>query len=107
MGVIKQVNIKNRTYYVYNDIVNLKTFGSKLLKIDKKSYKNIGVYNIGYITSKKIDDFENTCSENPLYLLINHASEYIKEENESKYLIFDSTDENEELIKTHKCLGLN
>ena len=53
MGVVKQINIKNRTYYFYNDIINLKNFESKLLKIDKKSYKNIGIYSIGYITVKK------------------------------------------------------
>ena len=79
MGEVKQINIKNRTYYFYNDIINLKNFESKLLKIDKKSYKNIGIYNIGYITIKKIDDCENIYSVNPLYLLVNHASGYIKE----------------------------
>ena len=58
MGEVKQINIKNRTYYFYNDI-NLKNFESKLLKIDKKWYKNIGIYNIGYMAIKKIDDCEN------------------------------------------------
>ena len=101
MGKIKQINIKNRTYYFYNDIINLKNFESKLLEIDKNSYKNIGIYNVGYITIKKIDDCENIYSVNPLYLLINHASGYIKEENENKYLIFDSTDENKELLKRY------
>ena len=59
MGVIKQINIKNRTYYFYNDIIDLKNFDARLLKIDKKSYKKIGIYNIGYITIKKIDDVFN------------------------------------------------
>ena len=44
MGVVKQINIKNRTYY-YNDIIDLKNFDARLLKIDKKSYKGIGSYN--------------------------------------------------------------
>ena len=92
MGVVKQINIKNRTYYFYNDITNLKHFESKLLKIDKKSHKNIGIYNIGYITIKKIDDCENINSVNTLYLCITHASGYIEEINGNKYLIFDSTD---------------
>ena len=48
----------------------LKTFDSNLLKIDKKSYKNIGIYNIGYITIKKLDDYENIYSVNPLYWLM-------------------------------------
>ena len=59
MGEVKQINIKNRTYYFYNDIIDLENFKSNLLKIDKKSYKDIGIYNIGYITIKKVDDYEN------------------------------------------------
>ena len=59
MGVVKQIDIKNRTYYFYNDIIDLKHFDSRLSKIDKKSYRNIGIYNIGYITIRKIDDCEN------------------------------------------------
>ena len=101
MGVVKQINIKNRTYYFYNDIINLENFKSNLLKIDKKSYKDIGIYNIGYITIKKIDDCENIYSVNPLYLFVNHASGYIEEKGVNKYLIFDSTDENKELLKKY------
>ena len=66
MGVIKQIDIKNRTYYFYNDIIDLKDFDARLLKIDKKSYKNIAICNIGYIKIKKIDDFESIYSVNPL-----------------------------------------
>ena len=58
MGEVKQINIKNRTYHFYNDIINLKTFEPKLLKIDKKHYKGINMYYIGYITIKKIDDYK-------------------------------------------------
>ena len=90
MGTIRQINIKNRNYYFYNIIINLKNFESKLLKIDKKSYKDIGISNIGYITIKKIDDCENIYSVNPLHLL-NHVSGYIEEKGVNKYLIFDST----------------
>ena len=79
MGEIKQINIKNRTYYFYNDIVDLKDFDTKLLKIEKKSYKNIDIYYIGYITIKKIDDYENIYSVNSLYLRIDHARGYIEE----------------------------
>ena len=56
MGAIKQIDIKNRTYYFYNDIIDLKNVKSNLLKIYKKSYKAIGIYNIGDITIKKIDN---------------------------------------------------
>ena len=47
MGEVKQIHIKNRTYYFYNDMINLKKFDARLLKIDKKSCKTIGIYNIG------------------------------------------------------------
>ena len=64
MGVAKESKIKNRTYYFYNDIINIKNFDARLLKTDK----DIGIYNIGYITKKKIDNCENIYSVNPLYL---------------------------------------
>ena len=101
MGKVKQINIKNRTYYFYNDIIDLKDFDAKLLKIDKKSYKNIDIYYIGYITIKKIDDYESIYRVNPLYLHINHASGYIEEKNGNKYLIFNSVDENKEVLKKY------
>ena len=81
MGEVRQINIKNRTYYYLNDIIGLKKFDARLLKIDKKSYKNIGIYNIGYITKKKIDDYENIYSVNPLYLSIDQASGSIINKN--------------------------
>ena len=67
MGTVKQIDIKNRTYYFYNDIIDLEYFKSNLLKTDEKSYKNINIYNIGYITIKKIDDCKNIYSVNPLF----------------------------------------
>ena len=87
MGVVKQIGIKNRTRYFYNDIIDLKSFDAGLLKIDKKSNKNIGFYNIGYVTIKKIHDCENIYSVNPLYLLIVHANGYIEEKGVNKYLV--------------------
>ena len=102
MGEVKQIEIKNRTYYFYNNITNLKNFESNLSKVDKKLYKNIDIYYIGYITIKKIDDCENIHSVNPLYLLVNHASGYIEEKNGNKYLIFDdSVNENKALLKKY------
>ena len=100
MGVVKQINIKNRTYYFYNDIIDLKKFDARWLKVDKKSYKNIDIYYIGYITIKKIDDCENIHSVNPLYLLVNRANGYIEDKNGNKFLLFDdSVNENKELLK--------
>ena len=54
MGVLKQIYIKNRAYHFYNGMINIKNFNPILLKIDRKSYKNIGIYSIGYITIKKL-----------------------------------------------------
>ena len=82
-------------------MISIKNFELNLLKIDRKSYNNIGIYNIGYVTIKKIDDCENVYSVNPLYLPINQASGYIEEKGVNKYLIFDSTDENKELLKKY------
>ena len=96
MGEVKQIEIENRTYYFYNDMINLDNFESSLLKIDKKHYKGIDIYYIGYITIEKIDDCESIYSVNPLYLFVNHASGYIKVKNGNKYSIFD---ENKELLK--------
>ena len=78
MGEVKQINIKNRTYHFYSDIIDIKNFDAWLLKIDKKSFKGIGIHNIEYITSKKIDDCKNIHSVNPLYLRIDLASGYIE-----------------------------
>ena len=102
MGGIKQINIKTRTYYFYNDMINFKNFESNLLKIDRKSYKNICIYNVGYVTIKKVDDCENIYSANPLHLHVNHANGYIEEKNGNKYLIFDdSVNENKGLLKKY------
>ena len=70
MEKVKQIEIKDRTYYFYNDIINLKNFKSNLLKIDKKHYKGIDIYYTGYITIKKIDDCENIYSVNSFTCLL-------------------------------------
>ena len=51
---VKSINIKNRTYYFFNDRINIEDFDSNLLKIDKTSHKNVDIYYIGYITIKKL-----------------------------------------------------
>ena len=83
MGKVKQINIKNRTYYFCNDQINLKDFDARLLKVDKKNYIEIfitslqevfitrGIYYISYVTVKKIANYNNISSVNPLYLMIN------------------------------------
>ena len=70
MGNIKQINKKNLTYYLFNDMVNIKTFDSDFLKIGKKSYKNIDIYHIEYINKKKDTDYVNIHSVNPLRFIV-------------------------------------
>ena len=101
MGSIKEINIKNQTYYFYNDIIDIKTFDSNNLKLDKKTYEDLDIYNIGYVAIKKIGDCYDVNSVNPLYLRIDNASGYIEEDWTHKYLIFDSTDGNKELLKRY------
>ena len=101
MESIKQINIKNRIYYFYNDVIDVEKFDSNMLKLDKKTYKNLDIYNIGYVTIKKIGYVYDINSVNPLYLTINNVNGYIEEKDSNKYLVFDSTDENKELLKKY------
>ena len=102
MGKVKQINIKNRTYYFYNDQINLKDFDARLLKVDKKDYKEIDIYYIGYVTVKKIANCNNINSVNPLYLTINEMIGHFEEKNENKYLVLDDEDENKEVSKKYE-----
>ena len=92
MGLVKEINIKNQTYYFFNDMINIKNFHSNLLKIDKKSYKDIDIYYIGYITIKKFGDCENIHSVNLLCLIIHSTTGYFNEKNDEKQLILYSTE---------------
>ena len=78
-------------------MVNIKNFHSNLLKIDKKSYKDVDIYYIGYITIKKFSDRENIHSVNPLYLIVHSATGHFKEKYGEKCLTLDSTDKYEEV----------
>ena len=104
MGNIKQIYIKNRTYYFLNDKISLKGFNLSLLKIDKKPYKNVGIYHIGYITIKKSSDYENINSVNPLYLIIGEVDGYIEKNNENEYLTFASTGKNKKALEKYTKL---
>ena len=98
MGNIKEINIKNRTYYFFDNIIGIKIFDPNLLKIDRKSYKNINIYYIGYATIKDSDSVK-IYSVNPLYLTIGKIDGLIEEKNGDKYLDFASnTDKNKEVL---------
>ena len=97
-----QTNSNQKLNLLFLQRHDLKNFESNLLKIDKKHYKGIDIYYIGYITIKKIGDCENIYSLKPFYLLINQASGYIEENQGNKYLIFDdSVNENKWLLEKY------
>ena len=102
MGKVKQIDIKNRTYYFYNDQVNLKDFDAILLKVDKKDYKEIDIYYIGYVSVEKIANCNNINSVNPLYLMINEMVGHFEEKNENEYLALDDVDEKKKFQKNMK-----
>ena len=81
METTKQINIKNQTYYFYNDITDIKTFDLNMLKLDKKTFKNLDIYNTGYVTKKKIGSGYDINSVNPLYLRISNVNGYIEEKD--------------------------
>ena len=89
MGIIKEINIKNPIYNFFDDMINITKFHSDLLKMDKKSHKNIDIYYIGYITINNID-YLNIHSVNPLYLIFDKVDGCIEGSNGYKYLIFAS-----------------
>ena len=94
--VTKQLNIKNRTYYIWDDQINIKNFNPVLVKLDKKSSIGANIYCIGYVTKKPE---YNINSVNPLYLVIVEIDELIEEKNGGKYLNIALTDNNKEVLK--------
>ena len=73
-----------------------------MLKVDKKDYKEIDIYYIGYVTVKKIANCNNINSVNPLYLMIDEMIGHFEEKNENKCLVLDNLDENKEVSKKYK-----
>ena len=70
---IKEINIIIQTYYFFNDFINIKDFDPDNIKIDEKSYKNILIYFIGYVTIKKDLKIYRV---NPLYLIFGDVNRY-------------------------------
>ena len=106
MIVFRKINIKNCSYYLFHDMINIKNFDPNLLGIDKISFKSIDAvtYHIKYIIMKSLDHVNIDC-ENSLYLLFNNVDGYIIEKNnEDKYLIFASADKNKEILEKYTKL---
>ena len=92
----RQLNIKNRTYYFYNDLINIANFEANNLKLDKKTSMGLDIYYIGYFD--KTPEW-NVNSVNPLYLMINRIDGFIEEKNGVKYLNISDADKNSEILK--------
>ena len=95
---MEQLNIKNRIYCFYNDLINLDRFDADLLKLDKKRVMNIIVYYIGYFTKKPAYNID---SVNPLYLNIYTLDGFIEEKEGSKYLNVALNDYNNNVLKKY------
>ena len=95
----KQLNIKNRSYYFYSDLINILNFEANNLKLDKKKTSlSLNIYYIGYVDKKP--DW-NVNSENPLYLMINRFYGTVSEKNGNKYLTIDNISKNNDVLKKH------
>ena len=101
-GKIRQINIKDRTYHFCNDQINWKNFDASMLKINKKNYKEIDTYYIGYVTFKEIANCNNINSVNPLYLMIDKMIGHFEEKSGNKYLVLDDVNENKEVSKKYE-----
>ena len=102
MEKTKQINIKNQTFYFYNNQINLKDFDATLLKVYKKNYKEIVIYYIGYVTVKKIANCNNINSVNPLYLMINEMIGHFEQKTGNKYLVLDDVDGNKKVLNKYE-----
>ena len=87
--------MKNRTYYIFNDIINIESFDPNNIKIDEKSYKDIFIYYIGYVTIKD-SKYVKICSVNPLHLIFRNVNEYFEEINKNRYFKLAPPNESKE-----------
>ena len=99
MTITKQTNIKNRTYYFYNDLIKLSYFYPDMLKLNKKTFKGIDIHFIGYVTKK--EEYKINIV-NPLYLLICKIDGFIEQKRRNKYLNIAFTENNDKILENHK-----
>ena len=102
-NTVKDINIKKHTYYFFDNITNIKGFDPNSIKIDEKSYKNILIYYIAYVTIKD-SKYLKINSVNPLYLMFNRLNGYFEEINGKKYLTLVSTNGSKDRIKKYEEL---
>ena len=102
---VKDTDIKNRIYLFFKDMINVKNLYSSNIKIDEKSYKNILICYIGYVTIKG-SKYKKIYSVNLSYLIFNKVNEYIEEIIGNKYLTIVPTNESKEKMKKYEELWI-
>ena len=101
---VTDIDIKNRTYYFFDDIINVNNFDLNNIKIDtKRSYKDILIYYFGYVAIKDSKNLKIN-SVNSLYLIFGKVNGYFDETNRNKYLTLVPTNESKEIIKKYEEL---
>ena len=94
METIKQINIKNRTYYFYNDIIDRDEFDESKIKVDKKDFNDIDIYYLGYEHKKKISECDVINSVNPFYLrIVDMKGQFEKGKDDAWYLVISDDDD--------------
>ena len=94
----KDIVIKKHTYYFFSDIINLKNSDSNKIKTDEKSYKNILISYIGYVTIKD-SKYVKINSVNSLYHFFSKVNGYCEQTNKNKYMALAPTNESKETMK--------
>ena len=94
MGTTKEINIKNRTCYYYNDIIDLDEFDESKIKVDKKDFNSIDIYYLAYEYKKKITECNIIRSGNPLYLrIVDIKGQFEKGKDDAWYLVISNKDD--------------
>ena len=94
MGTTKEINIKNRAYYYYNDIIDLDEFDESKIKVDKKDCNDIDIYYLGCKYEKKITECNIRKSVNPLYLrIVDIKGQFEKGKDDALYLVISDKDD--------------
>ena len=105
---VKDIDMKNRAYHFFGDIISVKNFDPYNIKIDEKSYKNIHIYYIGYMTIKD-SKYVKINNLNLLHLILNKVNGldgYLEEISGNKYLTLGPTNKNQEKIKKYEELWI-
>ena len=87
--ITRQLNIKTRSYYFYNDLINVLNFETSNLKLGRKTWKDLDIYYIGYVDKDKTAEWKVN-SVNPSYLIITNIYGTVEEKNGHKFLSIDS-----------------